>query len=79
MTFPEWWASPAAEGKGGVELAREAYNAGFEAGQAKANPKPVYCKHCPFSRDFHYEQDGKLVTPSCSGYEPDIPDQGEGH
>ncbi len=30
---------------------------------------PVFCKHCPFAKHVHFEQDGKLVTPSCPGFE----------
>lgn len=31
--------------------------------------KPIFCKNCPFARHVHYEEDGKLVTPSCAGFE----------
>lgn len=31
--------------------------------------KPVFCKKCPFAQHVHYEQDGKMVTPSCDGFE----------
>jgi hypothetical protein len=30
---------------------------------------PVFCKHCPFAKHVHYEHEGKLVTPSCPGFE----------
>lgn len=29
----------------------------------------VACKHCPFYRHVHYEENGKLVAPGCSGFE----------
>jgi hypothetical protein len=32
--------------------------------------KPTFCKHCPFAQHVHFEQDGKLVAPGCSGFEP---------
>jgi hypothetical protein len=32
--------------------------------------RPVFCKHCPFAKHVHFEQDGKLVAPGCSGFEP---------
>jgi hypothetical protein len=34
-------------------------------------PKPVFCKHCPFAEHVHYQDDdGKLLAPGCSGFEP---------
>lgn len=29
----------------------------------------VFCKHCPFAQHVHYEEEGKLVTPTCPGFE----------
>jgi hypothetical protein len=33
--------------------------------------KPVFCKNCPFAQHMHFEQDGKLVAPGCSGFAPE--------
>ena len=32
--------------------------------------KPVFCKNCVFAQHVHYEEDGKLVAPGCTGFEP---------
>ena len=34
------------------------------------DPKVEWCKNCPFARHLHYDPDGTLVAPGCSGYEP---------
>ena len=34
------------------------------------DPKVDWCKNCPFARHLHYDPDGTLVAPGCSGYEP---------
>lgn len=33
--------------------------------------KPIFCKNCPFAQHIHYEENGKMVAPGCSGFEPD--------
>ena len=35
-------------------------------------PPPIACKHCPFWKHMHWEEAGKLVTPSCPGFEAEV-------
>jgi hypothetical protein len=35
----------------------------------KPESKPVFCKNCPFAQHVHYEENGKLIAPGCSGFE----------
>jgi hypothetical protein len=38
---------------------------------ARLKPKPAeFCGNCPFAKHVHWEEDGKLVAPGCSGYVP---------
>jgi hypothetical protein len=37
-----------------------------------ATPQPEWCENCVFARHVHYEQDGKLIAPGCSGYAPKV-------
>jgi hypothetical protein len=31
---------------------------------------PEWCKNCPFAKHVHWEQDGKLISNGCQGFEP---------
>jgi hypothetical protein len=33
-------------------------------------PKPEFCKNCPFAKHVHWEENGKLVSNGCGGFEP---------
>lgn len=35
-----------------------------------AGPQPEWCNNCPFAKHLHYDPDGTLVAPGCTGYEP---------
>jgi hypothetical protein len=42
-----------------------------ELDQRMPKPKPPeYCANCPFAKLAHWEENGKLVSPSCDGFEP---------
>ncbi len=60
-----WYRQPI--GADSMEIARQI------AKLSEDLPPPVACKHCPFWKHMHWEESGKLITPSCSGFEADVP------
>jgi len=43
----------------------------------KSSPPPAkapieYCARCPFAKYVHWEEDGKLIAPGCSGFVQEI-------
>ncbi len=59
-----WMRHPG--GEGSMQLARDIEKLSEDL------PPPIPCKHCPFWKHMHWEEGGKLITPSCPGFEEEL-------